>query len=118
MDRVARLPGGPRDQQVLTWFRNFFRNCGDLCGGFTRPVHDLRKPLSNTSMMIDPGEPEVLVGRLAQILKELFMRQLRCGGAGPNVVQQCAELKTVHGWIGGGVVDLFASRAVILSFVL
>jgi hypothetical protein len=48
----------------------------------------------------------------------LFMRHLRCGGARLNVVQQGTKLKTVHRWSGAGVVDLLASRAVILSFVL
>jgi hypothetical protein len=38
-------------------------------------------------MMIDSREAQVFIGRLAQILKELFMRRLRRDGARPDLLQ-------------------------------
>jgi hypothetical protein len=45
---------------------------------------------------VDPREPDVFVRFLAQILKKPVLRSLRCKGAGPDVIEQDAQLLAVH----------------------
>ena len=53
---------------------------GDLLGGLAGTENDLGKALSDRAVVVDPGEPEVLEGGLAQKLKEALVRSLRCSG--------------------------------------
>jgi hypothetical protein len=47
-------------------------------------------------MVVNPCEANVLVRFLAQILKKPVLRSLRCKGAGPDDIEQDAQLLAVH----------------------
>ena len=89
---------------------------GHLPSAFWRgplPEDHLGKALTEGPVVIDAGEPEVFEGGLAQILKKALVRCLRRYSAGPHVLEQRAEVETVHRQKCLARVDFASSRTVI-----
>jgi hypothetical protein len=69
-------------------------------------------------VVIHAGEPEVLEGGLAQILKNALLRCLRRKNAGPHVVKERLELRPGHHSRDWGFLDCQSSRALTWPAVL
>ncbi len=94
--RIEGLEPGTRHQQIVAGADDSLGDSGNLFRCFSGPVHDFGEPLSDRSVVVDAREIDILVGRVAQILKELLMCRLRRQSSGPHFIQQLAQLKTVH----------------------
>jgi hypothetical protein len=68
----------------------------DLLGGLSLAEYDLRKTLARVPVVVDPGEPEIVVRLLAQELKEGFQCRLRRQIAGADPAEQFPQLLSVH----------------------
>ena len=73
-----------------------FGNRGDLLGSLAGAENHLGKPLADAAVVVDPGEPKVLEGGLAQKLKESVLRSLRRKGAAANLFEEGPELVARH----------------------
>ena len=98
-----------RVSRPLRWFTT---GLPEICS-LSRPEDDLGEPLAHRPVVVHPGETEVFEGCMAQNLKEAVVRCLRRKGAVADLVQQRADLMTVHRSKYLGFVDLAVSRAVI-----
>ena len=68
-----------------------------ICVGRLALAEDhFREALARRPVVIDAGEAEVFERRLAQKLKELLVRSLRCQAAAADVVEEGAQLLSVH----------------------
>jgi hypothetical protein len=101
----------------LTRIDDSLGNCGNLLGSFALPEHNFRKALPDTSVMVHTGEPQILEGSVAQKLKEPGLRSLRRYGAGPDRLEERAELRSVHRDKSLTGVDFGASWTVKLPIV-
>jgi hypothetical protein len=74
---------------------------------------NFRKTLARRPVLIDPREAQIFVGCLAQILKELLVRSLRCQAAPTDVVEEGPQLLSVHSTNALDNVDFGPSWTVI-----
>jgi hypothetical protein len=77
------------------------RDGGNLVWGLSWAKNHLRETLSEGSMVVDPGEAQVLEGGLAQILNEALQCCLSCHRAGLNFKKEIADLGARHRWKKG-----------------
>ena len=85
-----------RHQQRVAGADNALGDRGDLGRGLALAEDDFRETLADVALVIDPGEAEILVGFLAQKLKEPLVRRLRSKRSRAHLVEQGAELLAVH----------------------
>jgi hypothetical protein len=97
---------------------NAFGNRSDLLRGLAQAENNLRKPLTQGALVIDPGEAEILEGGLAQKLKKLAMGLLRCQPLALDIVQKGAKGRAVHERETLSSVDFGLSRTVVWPFML
>jgi hypothetical protein len=95
-DGRVRVGAGAGDEEALPRRDEARGDRGNLCGRFSLAEDDFGEALSHVAVMIDARESEIFVGLLAQKLKEPLVRRLRSNGSGVNLVEQGAELLTVH----------------------
>ena len=77
LDRPVGFGGGSGDQQILARGDDSFGNYGYLLGTLAGAEDDLREPLANGPVVVDPGKTKILERGVAQELKEAGMRGLR-----------------------------------------
>ena len=87
---------GARDKQVVAGRHNTLGNSGNLRRVLPGPENDFGEPLTDAAMVIDPGESQIFEGGLAQNLKDAGLRGLRRSGARADLVEERAQLVTVH----------------------
>jgi hypothetical protein len=95
-DAGQALPGRPGLQQRFAGGDDAFGDGRNLAGCLPLAEDDFRETLARGAVKVDSCEPDVLVRLLAQILKKPVLRSLRCKGAGPDVIEQDAQLLAVH----------------------
>jgi hypothetical protein len=110
LENVARRSG---HEQAMPRRDDPLGDARDLLGALAGSEDDLREPLTDGPMVIDPSEPEVLERCMAQNLKEALVRCLRRKGTGVHLVQQRPNLMAVHRSKPLPFVDLAVSWAVI-----
>ena len=86
----------PGREKILATCDDPLGDRGDLVRSLALTEDDFGEALAYAPMVIDACESKVLVGAVAQKLKKLGVRSLRCKRARMDLVEEASELRPVH----------------------
>jgi hypothetical protein len=104
-------------EEILAGRHDSLGDRGDLVRGLALPENDFGEALTYAPVVVDAGKSEVLVGPVAQKLKEAGVRRLRSEHARVDLVEEVPELEPVHVRKSLTRVDFRLSRPVISPIV-
>jgi hypothetical protein len=95
-DGVVCVPIGAGDEEAMPRAHEARGNTCNLFWTLALSEDDLGETLPCGAMLIDASKAQILVRSLAQNLKELLMRSLRCQAAPADIVEEGPQLLAIH----------------------